>query len=98
MNNHELGKNGDNEPVCRCGYRPDVLDDFRTWSGRRSKATTLVLEHVEQLNRTEAAAKAANVVQYAEEALGMQVLPWQEEVLQKVLEAPFVVTESTRYP
>ncbi|AZS11739.1 hypothetical protein HOU96_gp41 [Arthrobacter phage Maja] len=26
MNKHGLTRNPENEPVCRCGFRPDVLD------------------------------------------------------------------------
>jgi hypothetical protein len=98
MSDHDLRRSADNEPVCACGYRPEILDDWRPWSNRQTKARTAVLDHAQELNRKEATSKPADIVRFAEAALGVEVLPWQVRMLQRAFESPFVVTESTRYP
>ncbi|ALV43131.1 hypothetical protein AU252_19835 [Pseudarthrobacter sulfonivorans] len=48
MSNHGLTRNPDNEPVCLCGYRPEILSDPAP-VGKQWKAQTAVLDHVEAL-------------------------------------------------
>lgn len=45
MSNHFLTRNPENEPVCSCGFRPDILDEPAP-VGKQWKAKTAVLEHV----------------------------------------------------
>ncbi len=45
MIEHFLTRNPENEPVCGCGYRPDILDEPAP-VGKQWKAKTAVLEHV----------------------------------------------------
>lgn len=49
MSNHGLTRNPENEPVCRCGFRPDVLDTGAP-IGRDWKAKTIILNHAAALN------------------------------------------------
>ena len=58
MSNHGLTRNSGNEPVCRCGYRPSVLDEPIRWGSTR-KAQTAVLDHAEAHNEAEAEWEAA---------------------------------------
>ncbi|MGY4543280.1 hypothetical protein ACVWY0_003213 [Arthrobacter sp. UYNi723] len=59
MSNHGLTRNPDNEPVCTCGYSPEVLDDYRPWvGGRLWRAKKDVLDHAEALNDYEARVEA----------------------------------------
>lgn len=52
MSNHGLTRNPDNEPVCLCGYRPEILDDPAP-VGKQWKAQTAVLNHAEARNAHE---------------------------------------------
>ncbi|QSZ53297.1 hypothetical protein RI444_15320 [Paenarthrobacter sp. AT5] len=45
---HFLKRNPDNEAVCACGFRPDILDDPAP-VGVRWKAKRDVLDHVEKV-------------------------------------------------
>lgn len=96
MTNHDLRRNADNEPVCVCGYRPEILDDPAP-VGKQWKARTAVLEHAKALNE-DAARRSSDVVRFAEDLLGHELLPWQARILQRGPEVPFVVTERTRFP
>lgn len=49
MSNHFLKRNHENEPVCACGYRPDILDNGAP-VGKQWKARTAVLDHVQALH------------------------------------------------
>jgi hypothetical protein len=49
MSNHGLTRNQVNEPVCLCGYRPEVLDDLAP-VGKEWVAKKVVLDHAEALN------------------------------------------------
>jgi hypothetical protein len=49
MNKHGLTRNSENEPVCRCGFRPDVLDTVAP-IGRDWKAKSIILNHAAALN------------------------------------------------
>lgn len=49
MSNHHLTRTPDNEPVCSCGFRPDILDTAEP-IGRMWKAKTIVLDHVQALH------------------------------------------------
>lgn len=98
MTDHDLRRNADKEAVCACGYRPEILDDWRPWAGRQAKATTLVLDHVKALNEATDAVSADNVVRFVEEVLGQELLPWQARMLQRISDTPFVVTDETRFP
>jgi hypothetical protein len=97
---HELRRNADNEPVCACGYRPDVLDDWRSTAviTRVLKARDMVLDHARAANEATEAIAADNVVRFVEEVLGQELQPWQARMLQRVSDAPFVVTDETRFP
>ncbi|KQR02504.1 hypothetical protein ASF72_10750 [Arthrobacter sp. Leaf141] len=46
---HGLTRNSENEPVCICGYRPDILNEFLS-VGKQWKAKQMVLDHAEALN------------------------------------------------
>lgn len=54
MPKHGLTRNASNEPICRCGFRPEVLDCFLTFGLRWLKAKNLILDHAEALNAAEA--------------------------------------------
>jgi hypothetical protein len=49
MSNHFLKRNHDNEPICACGYRPDILNTGAP-VGKQWKARTAVLDHVQALH------------------------------------------------
>lgn len=49
MSNHGLTRNPDNEPVCLCGYRPEILDEPAP-VGKQWKARTIILDHVQALH------------------------------------------------
>lgn len=49
MSNHFLKRNADNEPVCACGFRPEILDDAAP-VGKLWKAKTAVLNHAGAMN------------------------------------------------
>jgi hypothetical protein len=53
MTNHGLIRNAENEPVCRCGYRPEILDQFAP-IGKEWKAKRVVLDHAQALNEHDA--------------------------------------------
>ena len=53
MSNHFLKRNADNEPICSCGYRPQILDDPAP-VGQQWKAKAAVLGHVSALTTTDA--------------------------------------------
>lgn len=100
MSNHGLTRNTDKEAVCLCGYRPEILDDFRPLTERQLKAKTTVLEHVQARNHE------TEVVRFTKEALGITLTPWQENILNAIVPAqtplrspndPFLVTDA-RYP
>lgn len=89
---HFLTRNPGNEPVCSCGFRPEILDDPAP-VGQQWKAKTAVLEHID--------AMAGNVVRFAEAALGTELQPWQQQVLKQALrspEAPFTGRHAMKYP
>lgn len=52
MSEHFLKRNPENEPVCSCGYRPDILDSGAP-VGKQWKARTAVLDHVQALHACE---------------------------------------------
>jgi hypothetical protein len=52
MSNHALTRNQDNEPVCFCGFRPEILDELAP-VGKQWKAKKVVLDHAEALNQLE---------------------------------------------
>lgn len=52
MSSHGLTRNEANEPVCLCGYRPEILDEMAP-VGRLWKAKKVVLDHADALNETE---------------------------------------------
>jgi hypothetical protein len=45
MSEHFLKRNPDNEPICACGYRPEILDTAAP-VGKQWKAKTAVLNHI----------------------------------------------------
>lgn len=98
MTEHDLRRDPNNEPICVCGYRPEILDDWRATSDRQYKARTAVLDHAKALNEATDAVSADNVVRFVEEVLGQELLPWQARMLQRLSDAPFVVTDETRFP
>lgn len=49
MSSHGLTRNAGNEPVCLCGFRPEILDAVEP-IGQQWKARTVVLDHAEALN------------------------------------------------
>ena len=49
MSSHGLTRNEANEPVCLCGYRPEILDELAP-VGRLWKAKKVVLDHADALN------------------------------------------------
>ena len=49
MSNHGLTRNEANEPVCLCGFRPEILAELAP-VGRMWKAKKVVLEHARALN------------------------------------------------
>ncbi|MDN4645380.1 hypothetical protein [Arthrobacter sp. PsM3] len=51
MSNHFLKRNPDNEPVCSCGYRPEVLDGPAP-VGQQWKAKAAVLDHAKAMTDT----------------------------------------------
>lgn len=55
MSSHFLARTYNNDPVCSCGYRPAILDDFRPWSEKQIKAKTDVLDHAKAMNDAESA-------------------------------------------
>lgn len=52
MSNHFLTRKSDNEPVCSCGFRPEILDDPAP-IGKQWKAQTAILNHADALNESE---------------------------------------------
>lgn len=103
--NHDLRRNSHNEPVCACGFRPEILDQWCSTADWKVKAKTAVLDHAKALNAFDAsvdelvqAPPIPAAISYAEDVLGMSLTPWQKELLQRLPESPFVVTERTRYP
>jgi hypothetical protein len=46
---HGLTRNADNEPICICGFRPEVLDTAAP-VGRDWKAKGIILDHASALN------------------------------------------------
>lgn len=51
---HDLTRNQANEPICRCGYRPEILDELAP-VGKQWKAKQIVLDHADALNLPQAA-------------------------------------------
>jgi hypothetical protein len=49
MTNHGLTRNPDNEPVCICGYRPEILDEPAP-VGKQWKAKSCIVAHATALN------------------------------------------------
>jgi hypothetical protein len=49
MSDHFFKRNPDNEPVCSCGFRPEILDDAEP-VGKLWKAKTAVLNHAAEMN------------------------------------------------
>ncbi|AYN59040.1 hypothetical protein PBI_RYAN_50 [Arthrobacter phage Ryan] len=47
--NHGLARNADNESICLCGFRPEILDSVAP-VGRDWKAKTIILNHAAALN------------------------------------------------
>ncbi len=90
MSNHGLKRNADNEPVCICGYRPEILDDPAP-VGKQWKAQTAVLDHAKALNDAE----AANEWEAALFALAPTVTTTPDPL--RSPDAPFVVPEA-KYP
>lgn len=52
MTNHGLIRDQDNSPVCACGYTSDVLQ-LASPVGMQWKAKTDVLNHIEQVRKTD---------------------------------------------
>lgn len=52
MSNHDLTRNPENEPVCLCGYRPEILNEAAP-VGKQWKARTAVLNHAKARNDAE---------------------------------------------
>jgi hypothetical protein len=94
MTNHFLKRNPDSEPVCACGYRPEILDAPAP-VGKLWKAKTAVLDHVKAL--TEATPEQA-VTRYARDVLGIELAPWQRKALERSPEAPFRGRHAVKYP
>lgn len=49
MNKHFLTRNPENEPICSCGLRPDILDTGAP-IGRDWAAKAIILDHAASLN------------------------------------------------
>lgn len=52
MTNHDLVRDSDNNPVCACGYAPEILQQDSP-VGIQWKAKTDVLNHIEQEQKTD---------------------------------------------
>lgn len=90
MSNHHLTRTPENEPVCSCGYRPDILDTAEP-IGRMWKAKTLVLDHAKALND----AAAANEWEAALDALAQPATP---PAAQRSPDDPFTASSDLEYP
>ena len=55
MSNHFLTRNADNQPVCACGFHPEILDSAAP-VGRDWKAKGIILDHAASLNNASAPA------------------------------------------
>jgi hypothetical protein len=100
MPKHDLTRSPDNESVCICGYRPEILDDWRPWADRQLKAKTAVLDHAKALNAVDELVRTAPMpaaISYAEDVLGIFLTPWQKELLKRSPDAPFTLRHA-RYP
>lgn len=60
MSKHSLTRNPENEPVCSCGFRPDILDTGAP-IGRDWKAKGIILDHAASLNNGVAVYPRASV-------------------------------------
>ncbi|MCO4276110.1 hypothetical protein NG701_17045 [Pseudarthrobacter sp. HLT3-5] len=89
MSNHDLRRSPNDEPVCLCGYRPEILDEPAP-VGKHWKAKTVVLDHAKALNDAE----SANEWKAALDALAR---PLPEPTPLRSPDAPFAVPEA-RYP
>ncbi|MFM9430036.1 hypothetical protein [Arthrobacter sp. MP_2.3] len=100
MTDHGLRRNPDNEPVCTCGFRPDILETDAP-VGKLWKAKAAVLDHVNALT-DETNTSQHPVTRFAEEVLGLELTPWQRTVLDQSMkrspEAPFQTKREVRYP
>lgn len=89
MTKHGLTRNDLNEPVCRCGFRPEILDrSLMTLARRQLHAKNIILGHAEGLNEYEARL----------DALAAPVTHPDLPTAPRSPEAPFKVPEDAKYP
>lgn len=94
MSNHHLIRTPDNEPVCSCGFRPDILDTAEP-IGRMWKAKTHVLDHVASLDAQEAMDELNAGVRSVYSVRSMLPLNLRPE---RSPDAPFKVGSEAKYP
>lgn len=90
MSNHFLKRNPDNEPVCCCGFRPEILDGPAP-VGKLWKAKAAVLDHVKALNGflTDCEAAVHSSAEY---------IAYAQPATPRSPEAPFRSVNDVRYP
>jgi hypothetical protein len=100
MSDHELRRNPGNEPICACGFRPEILDSD-AGVGRQWRAKAVVLDHAKALNE-DAHPNLNPVSRFAEDVLGLELTPWQRKLLDRSMErtpeAPFRTRRDVKYP
>lgn len=82
MSEHFLKRNPDNEPVCACGFRPEILDAMAP-VGKIWKAKTAVLDHVKA---------------QTESTTGFVLFSLPGNAAQRSPEAPFHGRHAVKYP
>lgn len=94
MSNHGLTRNSENEPVCACGYRPEILDEPAP-VGKQWKARTAVLDHAKARNEDEAALRGERIYS-PEEIRAFGEIHFNDRA-KRSPDAPFIVQDA-RYP
>lgn len=90
MTNHFLKRNPENEPICACGYRPEILDDAAP-VGKQWKARTAVLDHAQALDGILLPHQAA-------ERTSAAYLSHERRVAPRSPDAPFRGRHAVKYP
>jgi hypothetical protein len=99
MSKHFLKRNPDNEAVCACGFRPDILDDPSP-VGKQWKAKTAVLDHVKAFDGagTEPWTAERSLTEHLERVHAIRGPAPVAPTLQRSPEAPFSASDGVKYP
>ena len=95
MSNHGLTRNPENEPVCACGFRPEILDEPAP-VGKQWKARTAVLDHAKARNEDEAAFKGERIYTH-EEIRAFGEVQFNDRH-RRSPDAPFTANPEAKYP